>query len=144
MLENYSIREERAPLSIGHGAQTADCLSGRAVSQCRDLVQEPAGGVIGLCCAAGGEDTATLVWYFRRVLLTIPSNSHHHESLLSDLCALCCPASGQKHKFGGHYRRRFYNHLHDHTINSWTTAWLALAPVALANHDTECYAVMSV
>jgi hypothetical protein len=29
-----------------------------------------------------------------------------------------------------------------HTINSWTTAWLALAPVALANHDIERYAVL--
>lgn len=29
-----------------------------------------------------------------------------------------------------------------HTINSWTTAWLALVPVAFANHDIERYAVL--
>lgn len=114
MLENYSIREEGAPLSIGHGAQAADCLSGCAVSRCRDLVQEPAGGVIGLCCAASGDDTATLVWHFRRVLLTTPSNSHHHESLLSHLCALCRPTSDDRQRLGGQYRGRFCNRLHDH------------------------------
>ena len=94
-----------------------------------------------LRCAAGGEDTATLVWLIRRILLTIPylqiaiTTSRCCHISLHCVVRLLVKDSNSEVNIEDVTVTACMTTVH--TISSWTTAWLALAPVASSNHDIE-------